>query len=575
MLALSWILIGGILILLQRGRTIPTVFLDELVYGRPAQNLGYGEGLTFQGFDPSVRSLYPYLIAPAYALLRGPEAHQLALAINALVMTSAIFPAYLLARRVASFPWALASAAVAVLTPSIVWAGMLMSEALAYPCAALALLLTVRAVREPGTGTALLAATGGIIATAVRVQLVVLLVVLVVAILVDVALGGRAGIPQHLRPRLPALALFAFGGLGAAALVARGHGDMLLGHQACDLRLGASVQSLLGKAVEYVGVVFVASVGLPLLAWLALAFERPAWRDREVRALLAVGGATVGLLIFQAAFFAVTVSPQLQERYVFYATPVLAALLPVAASGARARVVAVVGMAVVVYFVALFPGFADVRIRTGGLFAQIASDQNLLFAIAAAGLAAVLLLAQRGPGKWGPATVIAPAIVFGLLLVTVRQADANRDSASRSAMFPQPTDWIDDAAGGPVGLVMMPGSDPIALFTLQVTNRWADRTFRLGIRNAYGAGELCRLVLDGERRLQIADRCRRGLPAHLLFIQGRHPMRVQGAEPLRREKGLTLYRIDPRRPPRLLGLPRDISAEPPPTPAPRPGGCIT
>ena len=84
------------------GLTVPSVWIlpDEILYSELAKSIAAG-GM------PSVRGVpvfgwgevYPTLIAPAWALFDDPvRAYHVALGINALVMSLAAIPAYLLAR---------------------------------------------------------------------------------------------------------------------------------------------------------------------------------------------------------------------------------------------------------------------------------------------------------------------------------------------------------------------------------------------------------------------------------------------------------------------------------------------
>ena len=63
-------------------------------------------------------------------------------------MSAAVFPSYLLARRVVRPSFALLTAAAAVATPAMVYHGYMMSEAGAYPVFLIAVAVLVRAVAQ-------------------------------------------------------------------------------------------------------------------------------------------------------------------------------------------------------------------------------------------------------------------------------------------------------------------------------------------------------------------------------------------------------------------------------------------
>ena len=69
-------------------------------------------------------------------------------------MAAAVFPAYLLARRVLSVPWAYFAAVATIAAPALSYAPILVEEPWAYPAATVALWLTVRAIDGPGRASA-------------------------------------------------------------------------------------------------------------------------------------------------------------------------------------------------------------------------------------------------------------------------------------------------------------------------------------------------------------------------------------------------------------------------------------
>ena len=75
------------------------------------------------------------IVAPAWIVLgNGLDAYRAALVVNALVMSLAAVPAYLLARLVVERRAALLVAAGAVLVPTMALTGSVMTENAAYPC---------------------------------------------------------------------------------------------------------------------------------------------------------------------------------------------------------------------------------------------------------------------------------------------------------------------------------------------------------------------------------------------------------------------------------------------------------
>src|SRR5919106_5030771 len=155
----------------SRGHATPTVFNDELLYAKLSQAIAAGHGLAIRGehfFFPA--PLAPLVQAPAWLLGSMTDAYTAAKLLNAVVMSSAVFPAYWIARRFVRPSFALLTAAAAVATPAMVYHGYLMSEALAYPVFVGATALILRGVEKPS----LLVPLACAFAIATRVQFLVL-----------------------------------------------------------------------------------------------------------------------------------------------------------------------------------------------------------------------------------------------------------------------------------------------------------------------------------------------------------------------------------------------------------------
>ena len=80
----------------------PFIMVDELTYSELARSVAAGDGFQVRDVPASGFSLvYSILISPAYALFDSlPDAYAAVKTLNALFMSLAAVPAYLLARRV-------------------------------------------------------------------------------------------------------------------------------------------------------------------------------------------------------------------------------------------------------------------------------------------------------------------------------------------------------------------------------------------------------------------------------------------------------------------------------------------
>ena len=564
---LVWLALAVLLVLVQLRRQTPTVFLDELVLGRVAENIGRGAGETFQGLPSNTPSIYPYVVAPAWALLDGAAAYRLALGINALLMTSVVLPAYGLAALVAPHRRALFAAACAALVPAMVWAGMLMTEAVAYPLTAWTLWAMVAALRRPTLARTALVGVLIVAAYLVRAQLIALGGVFVLAVALEVLRGGRAELALRARRHRVVLAAACAGGAGLGALLL--FSPRSLGNYGCAVAGAPSPGELAGPLVDYVGTMFVATLGLPPIALAALAARRANWRSEPLAPLLCVGIATVATLLVVAAWTAVTVSPELQERYVFYPAPVLLALLCALPGRASARAVALVAIAATAYAVALFPGFADVtgevvvdRLGLPGVAGDVLGSRAVLWGglFAALGLAAVL--AVRVGGARGALVALGAAALFGAATLGVRQVDANLTSGEFRAALPAPLDVVDRMAGEePAGIVVAEGSPGAVLFGVQMWNEQADRVFRLGIPDAYGAGQLCPVRVARDGTMEALIPCAgRDLPRWLVFVDGVERLRFATGDVRYDDRGVRLVEYADGEPRRLaLASPADAA----------------
>ena len=104
-----------------------------------------------RGEDVTIYSqLYPLLMAPFYGLLSTTAAFDAVHIFNAVAMASAAVPVYLLARELGiPKPAATVVATASVMTPWMVLATLVFTEAVAYPASAWAILAIHRALAKP------------------------------------------------------------------------------------------------------------------------------------------------------------------------------------------------------------------------------------------------------------------------------------------------------------------------------------------------------------------------------------------------------------------------------------------
>lgn len=111
----------------------PIIFTDELAYWHMARSFFEGHGFMMFGAPLDIPSrLYSVFISPCFAL-DGVTSYYAAKMINVLLMATAVFPAYGLAREVLPSRESLAVAILSLATPGGVYTATIMAESLFFP----------------------------------------------------------------------------------------------------------------------------------------------------------------------------------------------------------------------------------------------------------------------------------------------------------------------------------------------------------------------------------------------------------------------------------------------------------
>ncbi len=558
----------------QRIRS-PWILPDELIYGELARSFAATAHFALRGADTTGYSLgYPFLLSPAF-LLRDPvAAYDAARWLNALLMSLAAVPVFLLARRLLSNARALLVAALALLVPSFAYTGELLSENASYPVFLTALLLIVRALERPTALRQVVALTAIVAACATRVEGLVLLpaLVLAIAILAVADAAGRGAARRTvwaeaktglLRFRLT----FALLALGAAAVplaqAARGRPvTSLLGVYAAAVH-GYSLAALprwLGYHLVdlelYLGVLpFV-----PATVAIAAAVRRPR-PGRPERAVAAAGIATVACLAVLVAAIASRpmsraagnpfVPAAVHERYLFYLAPIyllffVSWLERRRELGSRTLLVPLVAGS------ALLPltlPFAQVHANADFEALALLPWSNRLIGAGHVPLAmslAVLALSL-------PLLVRRPSVVLlqvGLVAVALWFLGAVAGSEMRTAARQVPTSraakpgWVDEAAGPGARVAVLWARDPrwrppTALAREQAL--WQAELFNRSIVTVLYAGS--RMSYDLPQR-PATVRAGRLAGQRLRYVLTTANERLAGAVVARdRRAGLVLYRL--------------------------------
>jgi hypothetical protein len=180
-MAVLWLALGAGLAVLTTRVVDWYVMTDELLYERLAISVGHHHSPLPQIHGEligNVNQLYPLLLAPLFHDVLVPSGLHDAHVLNALVMSSAGIPAFLLARRVTqSVRLSYVVAVLTICVPWIVLSSFLMTEVVAYPAFLWAVLLLQQAAASPRPRNDIGLLVALAIATFARTQFAVLLVV--------------------------------------------------------------------------------------------------------------------------------------------------------------------------------------------------------------------------------------------------------------------------------------------------------------------------------------------------------------------------------------------------------------
>jgi len=399
-------------------RATPTFFADEYIYAELGRSLVETGQPLIRGTSASFPALLqPLLTAPAWLVEDVETSFRLVQALGALAMSLAAVPVFLLARRLGlGTGVSFALVALALVVPDLIYAGWVVAEPFAYPLALGAVAVGTVALARPSLRLqlAFLALAG--LATFARVQFAVLPVCFLVAVIL---VGHRERrIRSALRDQalvlatvaIPILAFFVIGPSRALGFY-EGILDLEVASPELAKWLGADAMLLAYAA----GVVLAPGAALGL--WLAL--RRP--RSREELAFGALTAPFVVALLVEAAAYGLG-GDRIQERYFFYAVPLVGILFALYASrGWPHRFAHGVLAAGLIMLAARVPlsGYsaADGKTNSPTLFAAARLEQalgdvataSLVLALGITLLAGVLVLASRRPQ-------IATPVVLGLAL---------------------------------------------------------------------------------------------------------------------------------------------------------------
>lgn len=478
------------------------VMPDELLYVKLAQSLGDGSfPLTLRGQGTALLSqLYPLIIAPVLSGFSAPEGYQLVHLLNALLFASTAVPAYLLAREVGAgrLPSYLA-AALAVAVPWTATSGAVMTEAVAYPAFAWALLALQRAVVAPSLGRDAVALAAIGLAFFARTQFILLAAVLVAVIVAHEVMfaltpgewrAGRASWRTLLDRVRPHAALGAVAALALLLLVLPGTPlKNVLGPYQRTLVEGTLLPAGSLHAMR-VQLIYVGGglTMIPLVlagGWSLATMLRPV--DRRSHAYAALTLVTTCALTYTVAVFGLRHSSGPLDRYLFYITPLLAIATVLLLTQGRGRPFGLAAGALLTFWLLRSSGVRFVpdptllansqasefnRVLEGQanrIGSAVGIDELTQVALLSWGMlasaAVTALLLHRAP-RFALALVGLPLLGFMVAqadyVARIRTDRINVDQGAINSVPYSHRDWIDEAlpGGGDVALATSVLADP-------------------------------------------------------------------------------------------------------------------
>ena len=446
------------------GRITPWLFTDELERTQLARAVAESGQAARRGVPHSPDSLYTYLIAPAWWLGSTHASYDAVKYIGVLVMASALFPTYFLARLVVGRVAALFAATGAAAVPALAYSAWIVEEPLAYPYAALCFFVVAKALATKRRRWIAAAVLACIVAPAVRGELVVVVPMLLLSCLF------LAWSSPRLRARRQTWSIGDWVGafvllLGAAFVISGYLSDhsqewfaatTYYKHRMFSLGLWATGAFAIG-----IGVV-------PLVAGLASLWRAPGEEStRELRTFRSVAFAGIfcfGFYTFmKAAYLSTVFATRVEERNIIYIAPLLFVGTALVLERRRVSILALAGAtALALWILVTTPYQMGVQLYSDALGLAILQQGNrfllwtpffaqwLMIAVTAVGAAA--LLALRFMPSRGRATAVVVGVigvfVVGWNLTAEIAAAAGSNSISRelAGTLGKPYDWVDRIA---------------------------------------------------------------------------------------------------------------------------------
>jgi hypothetical protein len=443
----------------------PWIVPDEVLYAKLGQSLWADGSFELLGKPLGYYSLvYPAFAGLPLSLSDLALGYDLLKPLQALLMSLAAVPVYLWGRSLVSKWWAVSAAALTLTIPGLAYTGLVMSEVAFYPIATLAAWAIAASLTRPTLLNQALAVGAILLASATRLQGVVLAAVFGTAVLL-LALFERDG--RRVLRFWPALAGLAVAGAGWAAwrLSAGGPASELFGGYRAAGETHYTVSNSVRFARFHLTDVLLMTGVIPVCAVAVLAVAAFAGRERsrETRAFLAVAVSLVVWLAVEVGVFASVHVHRLAERDLLAVCPVLflGLALWLDRGAPRPRLAtALTGIAALGLVLWLPVGRLVSHAAIPDAFTLIPlyrlqvrrPDTDLQLLVDLLALVAVLAFALW-PRRHRWVLPVALGLVLSAISFSVGRVVASEATIVRATTLGDTPRWIDEAADGPVAYV--------------------------------------------------------------------------------------------------------------------------
>ena len=473
----------------------PWIMVDELVYSDMARSFASTGHFLIRGVHGDYGFVYPLLLSPAYKLF-GPmtDVYQWARVINALLMSSAVVPAYLLARRVVRPGAALAAAALAVSIPSMAYVGTVMTENAFYPIFLWLVLALVVMLDAPTVRNQVVVLLLCVLAFETRTQAIALVAAVLTA---PLALAWiERGRPRSLKSFAPLYGIVAAGAVLVAIVeAARGRSPVdVLGSYSKTTSGSYHLWPAVRWLVLHVAELDLALWVLPFAALIVLV-ANARHLERRLRVFSAAAASLSVWLVLEVGVFASQYSHRVEERNLFYLMPLFLIALfawiergqprpPRAAIVAAGIAAALPGALPFINLLNITAQSDTVGLQPWWYLGDALAGRNSIAVVAvllSLGLGAAFLWLSPRYAPVLPVLVTLGFLATWLPLQLWTHSFPRLGSSAYHQGVGAQRSWIDGAVGRNARVaVLWTGGNPLAVWENEFWNRSVDRVYDLG-----------------------------------------------------------------------------------------------